>query len=609
VSYVEIIEWGRKLLTRDLPIRLLFIWLFMGGWFATLTGASSIPQSYDAIEEGADTITPRINAPYNVPGHEAAIFWFGQVTSSDNYADVRVGYRDAHVFVHVNIMDRRLWYDETPSPDELTEWDAVSLYLNVPDAGGASSADSYRFDAQLVWWGDRSAYQAAYRNEAGTWLFADVPFTTDSSWSGDVPNTNIDDRGWSLLYNIPYASLGLNGTPARGTVWGMALVLHDRDAAGGPVLPTQTWPETMSPADPDTWGELVFGAPLPYDPLPAVPGGTLTIRHGLNNAVVVDADVGGSSVCGELAAPDYFPTWGELNYVGKEFINIQNLGHISEWPCFSKYYITFPLDALPPGKVILSAYLTLYQFGNAGQGATPGPQPSLIQVSTIDQVWDEASITWNTAPLPTQNITTAWVDPLATPPPHPGIPREWDVSAAVAEAYASGDPARLVLYSPAWDFHSGKYFRSSDFGITGEGRPTLAIHWGEPVAQLTKEANKGGANYGDTIQYTLKFNGVGATIRVTDTLPNVVEWMNDVEVYGTNTAPVYDPVQHRLLWEGSPVAGEQVRLTYTGTVATFSRQLIVNAAELLGEEGSASSATVIVIANPLRCYLPLVLRL
>ena len=112
---------------------------------------------------------------------------------------------------------------------------------------------------------------------------------------------------------------------------------------------------------------------------------------------MVDADVGGSSNCGGAAAPDYFPTWGELNYEGKEFLNIQNLGHISEWPCFSKYYVTFPLDVLPPGKVVISATLTLYQFGNAGQGRDPGPQPSLIQVLTVDRDWDESTLTWNNA--------------------------------------------------------------------------------------------------------------------------------------------------------------------------------------------------------------------
>ena len=590
------------------PIRLLFVLLLMGARLTALPAAFSIPQPQDAVERVADAVKPRVNAPYSVPGHEAAVFWFGQVTPSDNYADVRVAYQDDHMFLHVNIMDRRLWYDVTPSPGELTDWDAVSLYLNMTDPETILYATRYRFDAQLVWWGDRSAYQAAYRNDMGTWMLVDVPFTTDSSWNGDVPNTDVDDRGWSLLYDIPYTSLGLNGIPAQGTVWGIALVLHDRDNEAGPVLSTQTWPATMSPADPNTWGELVFGAPLPYTPLLAAPGGVLTIRHGLDNAIVVDADVGGSSVCGELAAPDYFPTWGELNYAGKEFVNIQNLGHISEWPCFSKYYVTFPLNALPPGKVIFSSYLTLYQFGNAGQGKIPGPQPSMIQVSTIDQAWNEATITWNNAPAPVENITTAWVDPLETPPPWPGIPREWDVSTAVAQAYALGAPVRLVLYSPDWDFHSGKYFYSSDIGVTGEGRPTLTINWGEPLAQLEKGADKAVANYGDTIQYILSFNGVGATISVTDTLPSVVEWMGDVEVYGTNVVPVYDSDHHRLLWEDSPALGGQVYLTYTVTVTTFDRQSIVNVAELLGRETAMSSATVTVIANPLRCYLPLLLR-
>ena len=97
------------------------------------------------------------------------------------------------------------------------------------------------------------------------------------------------------------------------------------------------------------------------------------------------------------AGPDYFPTWGDLNWAGKTFLNIQHLDPISEWPCFSKYYVTFPLDSLPEGKVVLSATLTLYQFGNAGAGQDP--QPSFIQAFTIAEDWEESALTWNNAPL------------------------------------------------------------------------------------------------------------------------------------------------------------------------------------------------------------------
>ena len=63
----------------------------------------------------------------------------------------------------------------------------------------------------------------------------------------------------------------------------------------------------------------------------------------------------------------------------------------------------------------------------------------------------------------------------------PCTPREWDVSGAVASAYAHGTPLRLVLYSSDSDRHSGKLFSTSEAGDWNEaGRPTLFVNWGNP---------------------------------------------------------------------------------------------------------------------------------
>ena len=55
------------------------------------------------------------------------------------------------------------------------------------------------------------------------------------------------------------------------------------------------------------------------------------------------------------------------------------------------------------------------------------------------------------------------------------------MSWAVAEAYASGAPVRLALYSADSDYHSGKYFVTSETGDWNEvARPTLQVRWGDP---------------------------------------------------------------------------------------------------------------------------------
>jgi hypothetical protein len=427
--------------------------------------------------------TPRINAPYfgdQVRYPETAIFWFGQVTPTENYADVRLGYTDQELFVHLTVFDRRLWYDPSPAVGTLTEWDAATLYLNLTGSrGDAPSTDAYRFIAQLNWWEERDDWQAAYRGDGHGWDLTDIPFTATSGWRGTAPNNDSDDRGWTMGFRIPFESLGLSAAPQPGTLWGLALTLHDRDDAAGTPIPDKHWPMDMHALQPRTWAQLHFGLPA-YTPPSVEPSSAVTIRHGLDGAQVVDAHVGGHTTCGQPYWPDFFDGWGDANYTGYEQVNVLNQSDVADWPCFSKFYLSFPLEPIPPGVEILSATLRLHLFGNSGQDSEPPPQPSLIQALTVREDWDESTLTWNNAPLPIENYAATWVYPVEEFPGWPGIPYDWDLSRAVAAAYANGEPLRLVLYSADAAIHSGKYFISSDTEEwNAEGRPTLEIVWGE----------------------------------------------------------------------------------------------------------------------------------
>jgi hypothetical protein len=551
---------------------------------------------------------PRVNAPYfdgASKAAEMAVFWFGQVTLDANSVDVRVGYRQEHLEVLLSVMDRRLWYDPTASPGELTAWDAVSLYINTEgEAASLPDAHSYRFDAQLSWWEDRAPYQAAFRGNGSGWSSASVPFVARTGWRGDEPNNNGDDRGWSLRYTIPFSALGVNEPPAPGTVWGMGLVVHDRDDRGGPPLPDQAWPPTLVPTRPTTWGQLFFGMPA-YTPPLATPEGTVMVRHGLNGATVTDADVGGSSTCGDAAAPDFFPTWGNLNYAGRQWLNVQNVGDVADWPCFSRYYVTFPLHDLPSGAAIISATLALHQFGNAGHGLDPGPQPSLIQVFTVGQDWNESTLTWNSAPLALENVAAAWVDPFEDPLPPAGVSRQWDVSRAVAEAFVAGQPLRLALYSADYALHGGKYFRTSDFEEYGQkDRPTLIVTWGYSLGK-TASPTVGGS--GTPITYTIRFVGTGHAQSLTDTLPAGLSAPGGFVLEGTSVVPTYDSAQHRLTWSDTPPAGQPVTISYQAVIAVSDRRILRNSVSLVDAEGTRT-ASATVQANPAASFLPLILR-
>jgi hypothetical protein len=437
-----------------------------------------------ASAEGLGPSTRRINVPFAsvvAPAPyptQTAVFWFGQVGPTSNYADVRAIYDNAELRITVHVFDRLLAYDDSPSPAEFANWDAVSLYLNLDgNVGSTPGPRAHRFDGQLSHWQPRAGYQAAYLGTGSGWQAATTSFQTTSGWRANGFNDNLNDRGWFVKFTIPFSSLGLSAAPTQGATWGLAVAVHDRDAVANPPAPDTLWPENMSPAAPATWGQMGFGIPA-YNRPPLLPVGGVTIRQGLLGANVPDAHVGGHTTCGSAYNPDFFNGWGDANYAGYHQINVQNQWDVADWPCFSKYYVTFPLDLIPPGRTIASAALTLHQFGGAW-GAEM--QPSWIQVLTVGQDWDEATLTWNNAPLALENISGAWVDPMSQWPGWPGLPHSWDVSRAVAAAYAAGEPLRLALYSADGAYHSGRYFSSSNTDDwNAAARPTLSVVWGVP---------------------------------------------------------------------------------------------------------------------------------
>ncbi len=577
---------------RAIKVALLVVWLPV-----LIFGAASVQAASHA------TPTRRVHAPYfsgSVLYPQTAIFWFGRITPTENYTDVRVGYNDNHLFINFAVADRLLWYDTTPAPADMTAWDAATVYLNLDGrSGNIPTANTYRLVAQLNFWESRAAYQVAYRGDGTGWMQTAMAFTTISGWRGDAPNTNADDRGWTMTFIIPFTSLGLSSKPAYQTTWELSVAVHDRDDATGTPLADRFWPETMHSTRPETWGELIFGRPAAYVPEPYVPGSenTTTIRDRLHGVTVTDAAVGGHTTCG--SGLNYWTQWGEKNYAGLWFFNIQNQADISDWPCNSKYYVTFPLGLIPAGKIIVNARLILHQFGGAGY--TPPAQPSLIQAFTVEEPWSEATLTWNNAPLAADFVSATWVDPTAVYLGQPGKPWTWDVSAPTATAYAEDKPLRLVFYEADAAYHSGKYFRTSEEEeFDAVGRPTLVVTWAEPVATLDAIAWPHDVQYGDVVVFNLIVNGSGHPLTLTDRLSRYVSPPIALTPGLTFSAP------DRLTWNGAPAYKTQVVLGYAVTVTTMSRVVISNHAILTQTATLTDSAQAWVFVNPLKVYLPLV---
>ncbi|MDW8214950.1 MAG: hypothetical protein RMJ55_15440 [Roseiflexaceae bacterium] len=210
---------------------------------------------------------PRINAPRfagTIPFERTAIAWFGKVSPTQNYTDIRVGYNANELYVYLAIFDRHLWFDDNPAPQTLTQWDAVTLLLDT-SGGTVVSPSSWKFVAQL--YGDRSPQRrAAYQGGAAGWQQTSVTFDALPGWRGNALNDNSDsDRGWAMEFTIPFSSLGLSSAPPDGTSWRMAVVVHDRDTRAGPPIGDQFWPPQGLLDAPGCWGFLSFGLPV-YQP-------------------------------------------------------------------------------------------------------------------------------------------------------------------------------------------------------------------------------------------------------------------------------------------------------------------------------------------------------
>src|SRR5438105_3375150 len=71
-------------------------------------GRSSTPTAKAA---GSTTL---IHIPFfttAVPFNQTAIFWFGDVSPSGNYIDVRTGYNASELYIDLRVVDQYLWYD------------------------------------------------------------------------------------------------------------------------------------------------------------------------------------------------------------------------------------------------------------------------------------------------------------------------------------------------------------------------------------------------------------------------------------------------------------------------------------------------------------------
>lgn len=564
----------------------------------------------------------RVNIPYfpgTVNESQSAIFWFGQNEwyqdiPGRNYVDVRLAYSPAGLYVRATVIDYYLWYKANAQiSDDLTRYDALAIYLDTGhDRAATPQADDYYFLVGLH--GDSGPDTPQYRRQAqGAGTGWDTTWSHNWSdysgwqWSDRGPNDNSGniDYGWVGGGTIPWSAFGLTGPPAENTVWGLGVLLYDQDQSSSSPVLQENWPETFQANQPATWGEVHFGLPH-YTPHPAVGRHNTLIRAATpQDNTVEDAWMGGGGWCNS----------GHEGHTEENHGNDQQLFIGSEiqpthFPCYNKSYLRFALNSLPAGKAILSATLTLHQWGGANVDAGTS---SYVWLSSVMDPWQEMSIHWNNAPLAQENLSLTRIPPKTTPLVWPGDPYTWDATQAVAEAYQAGQPVSFAMYDSTTGRDSSKYLIASETGLGDgtpnwniEGRPRLDIVWGDPAATLTKSAQPITPKHGDVITYTLKVVGPGQTLALTDTIPSALS--HPFMQQATQGTLAYNPATRQLTWSGTPTAGEVVTITYAVTANVSSPLAVSNTAILTLPGSPASTATAWVCVECYPAWLPLIQR-
>ncbi len=507
-----------------------------------------------------------MNAPYfttEFDWGQSAIFWFGQNEQGlpgRNYADVRVAYTADALHILVTVADYYLWFDEPAQATDFTRYDAVALYLDTAhDRAAAPQRDDYWMLLGARDWpnGNSPEYHRQARGTGSGW---------DTSWPGEWsdytwmdrdcnpgPNSNACgiDFGWSGRFMIPFSAIGMAGPPPEGTVIGLGVVLYDRDdqPPAGAVQP-EAWPETFQSDNPSTWGEIHFGDATYRRPAVAPKGMTVIRAASSTDNTVEDAWMGGGGGCsgGQFggSAVNHGNDPDPWLFVGTETRPV----HL---PCFSKSFLRFSLSAIPPGKSIISASLTLHVWGGAGTdpGTDPSPQPSWVHLFTISDAWDEMGIHWNNAPLAQENVSAQWLF-VRYEYAAPGDAYEWDASQAVAEAYANGEPLSVAVYGSDTAQHSSKYMTASEEGDwNAEGRPKLVVVWGDAARyptqpRLTRASRLAPAVGGYTATYSLVVLGRAQPLTLTDEVPTQVS--APLFIQATSGTAGYDAGSRRVQW-------------------------------------------------------------
>ncbi len=169
-----------------------------------------------------------------------------------------------------------------------------------------------------------------------------------------------------------------------------------------------------------------------------------------------------------------------------------------------------------------------------------------------------------------------------------------------AKAYIVREPFRELvkwLDTPAFDRGDLFYIQNLIAALKADSASGLEMT-GVPSA----------ASQGESLAFALGFYGYTGTLTVTNTLPLGFSAPEFLASEGTTVSPTYESGSRQITWRFTDLAEEEIMLSYRVTVTTDQSAALNNRAELIEPDGDSSTASFIVIANPRRAFLPLIMR-
>lgn len=131
--------------------------------------------------------------------------------------------------------------------------DSIEIMIDVDNNGGKVLASrDYKFLVNLI--------NIHYSSEAGNadW---NGPFQSTVRYEGTLNNNNDTDSGYTVEVKIPWTTLGLQGLPTAGTVFGLELGMNDSIAHGSSSWYRQRYwsnADGGSANNPSGWGSAIF---------------------------------------------------------------------------------------------------------------------------------------------------------------------------------------------------------------------------------------------------------------------------------------------------------------------------------------------------------------